>query len=65
MHVQSMTTLTHSVQSGAPRRPLARLAVVAIALLTCAVAELAPFTVTGPKAPFATLPTEIPSPNEA
>ena len=38
MHVQSMTTLTHSVQSGAPRRPLARLAVVAIALLTCAVA---------------------------
>jgi hypothetical protein len=38
MHVQSMTTLTHSVQSGAPRRPLARLAVVAIALVTCAVA---------------------------
>lgn len=38
MHVPSMTTLTHSVQSGAPRRPLARLAVVAIALLTCAVA---------------------------
>jgi hypothetical protein len=38
MHVQSMTTLTNSVQAGAPRRSLARLAVVAIASLTCAVA---------------------------
>lgn len=38
MHVQSMTTLTHPVQAGAPRRSLARLAIVVIALLTWAVA---------------------------